>query len=367
MKKIIALLLALTMVLAFAACAAKTETPATTETTTTETTTTEETKTEETPAAETTDEVKTYKVGVAIYQFDDNFMTLYRNELKSYMESLQTDTVKYDITIVDGKNDMATQTEQINSFITQGVDLIICNLVQTSSADTIVNKVVDAGIPLVLINREPLAYDADGKPLDEAYEGILSNPGVCYVGADARQSGTYQGEIVAALPDKGDANGDGVVSYVMIEGDPENIDAQYRTEFSIKALEDAGITVECLDDQVGNWATDKGQQIAANALSAHGDKIDVIFCNNDGMALGAAAAITAAGRTVGEDIYLLGVDALEECQEMVKNGTMTGTVLNDHVGQSHKAVDVAVQALNGEAIDNYYWVDYVKVDASYFG
>ena len=157
MKKIIALLLALTMVFAFAACAAKTETPATTETTTTETTTTEETKTEETPAAETTDEVKTYKVGVAIYQFDDNFMTLYRNELKSYMESLQTDTVKYDITIVDGKNDMATQTEQINSFITQGVDLIICNLVQTSSADTIVNKVVDAGIPLVLINREPLA------------------------------------------------------------------------------------------------------------------------------------------------------------------------------------------------------------------
>ena len=367
MKKIIALLLALTMVFAFAACAAKTETPATTETTTTETTTTEETKTEETPAAETTDEVKTYKVGVAIYQFDDNFMTLYRNELKSYMESLQTDTVKYDITIVDGKNDMATQTEQINSFITQGVDLIICNLVQTSSADTIVNKVVDAGIPLVLINREPLAYDADGKPLDEAYEGILNNPGVCYVGADARQSGTYQGEIVAALPDKGDANGDGVVSYVMIEGDPENIDAQYRTEFSIKALEDAGITVECLDDQVGNWATDKGQQIAANALSAHGDKIDVIFCNNDGMALGAAAAITAAGRTVGEDIYLLGVDALEECQEMVKNGTMTGTVLKDHVGQSHKAVDVAVQALNGEAIDNYYWVDYVKVDASYFG
>ena len=367
MKKIIALLLALTMVFALAACASKTETPAAAETTTTETTTTEETKTEQTAPAETTEEAKTYKIGVAIYQFDDNFMTLYRNELKSYMESLQTDTVKYDITIVDGKNDMATQTEQINSFITQGVDLIICNLVQTSSADTIINKVVDADIPLVLINREPLAYDADGNTLDEAYEGILNNAKVCYVGADARQSGTYQGEIVAALDNKGDANGDGVVSYVMIEGDPENIDAQYRTEFSVKALEDAGIQVECLDDQVGNWATDKGQQIAANALAAHGDKVDVIFCNNDAMALGAAAAITAAGRTVGEDIYLLGVDALEECQEMVKNGTMTGTVLNDHVGQSHKAVDVAIQALNGEAIDNYYWVDYVKVDASYFG
>ena len=358
MKKIIALLMVLAMALAVCACSAPA--PATEETATT---------TEETTAPEQTAETaeaKTYKIGVAIYQFDDNFMTLYRNELQSYMESLQTDNIKYDITIVDGKNDMATQTEQINSFITQGVDLIICNLVQTSSADTIINKVVEAGIPLVLINREPLAYDADGKTLDEQYEGILNNPYVCYVGADARQSGTYQGEIVAALPDKGDVNGDGTVSYVMIEGDPENIDAQYRTEFSVKALTDAGIKVECLDDQVGNWATDKGQQIAANALAKNGDKIDVIFCNNDAMALGAAAAIIAVNLTVGKDNYLLGVDALEQCQEMVKNGTMTGTVLNDHVGQSHKAVDVAIQALNGDPIENYYWVDYVKVDASYF-
>jgi len=79
------------------------------------------------------------------------------------------------------------------------------------------------------------------------------------------------------------------------------------------------------------------------------------------MALGAATAITAAGRTVGQDIYLVGVDALEECQQMVKDGTMTGTVLNDHIGQSHTAVDVTVKALNGENIQNYYWVDYVKV------
>ena len=278
-------------------------------------------------------------------------MTLYRADLEGYLKDMG-----YSVTIMDGKNDQNTQTEQINTFLQQGVDVLVINPVQTTSAQTIVDTVSPSGTPIVFINREP-----EESVLD-SYKGKC-----CYVGADARQSGTYQGEIVAALPDKGDANGDGVVSYVMNEGDPENIDAQYRTEFSIKALEDAGITVECLDDQVGNWATDKGQQIAANALSAHGDKIDVIFCNNDGMALGAAAAITAAGRTVGEDIYLLGVDALEECQEMVKNGTMTGTVLNDHVGQSHKAVDVAVQALNGEAIDNYYWVDYVKVDASYFG
>ncbi|MBR2676348.1 MAG: galactose ABC transporter substrate-binding protein [Solobacterium sp.] len=340
MKKLLASLFAVALLVG---CGTATSegTPATTET--------------ETTTTEASGDAKTYNVGVAIYQFDDNFMTLYRNEIESYFKTLETDAVKYNVTIVDGKNDMAEQSNQIDNFITQGMDVIILNLVQTSSADAIIDKVVGAGIPLVLINREPLGEDGD-----ESYKGILDNPTVCYVGADARQSGTFQGEIIAELPDKGDLNGDGKVSYIMIEGDPENIDAQYRTTYSIKALEEA-IAVECLDDQVGNWAQAKGQEITANALSQYGDKIEVVFCNNDAMALGAAAAITAAGRKVGENIYLVGVDALDECQEMVKNGEMTGTVLNDHIGQSHTAVDVAVKALNGEAMDNYYWVDYVKV------
>ena len=332
MKKLLAMILAVVLVLSLAACTGG------------------------------DDSVKTYKVGVAIYQYNDNFMTLYRQEIEAYFKTLETDTVKYEITMVDGKNDMAEQTAQIETFITQGMDVIICNLVQTSSAEVIIDKVVAADIPLILINREPL-----GENGDESYPGIINNPGVCYVGADARQSGTFQGEIVLALDNKGDINGDGVVNYVMVVGDPENPDAQYRTEFSVKALTDAGVNVNCLTQQIGNWDQTKGQEIVANALAQYGDQIEVVFCNNDGMALGAFAAIEAAGRKVGEDIYLLGVDALQECQDMVKAGTMTGTVLNDHIGQSHAAVDAAVAALEGKTLQNYYWVPYIKVDKSYFG
>ncbi len=83
------------------------------------------------------------------------------------------------------------------------------------------------------------------------------------------------------------------------------------------------------------------------------------------MALGASTAILTAGRKVGEDIYLLGVDALPEAIDLIRDGDMTGTVLNDHIGQSHAAVDVAVKLLNGEEIQNYYWVDYVMVDKAY--
>lgn len=50
------------------------------------------------------DEVKTYKVGVAIYRYNDNFMTLYREEIKNYFKSLETDKVKYELSFVDGKD-----------------------------------------------------------------------------------------------------------------------------------------------------------------------------------------------------------------------------------------------------------------------
>ena len=294
----------------------------------------------------------TYDVGVCIYKFDDNFMTYYRNEIESYFATLEAESdgaVKYNISIVDGNGDMATQTNQVDNFIAAGVDVLIVNLVQSSSAATITQRAQDANIPVVYINREPSAEDM------AAWDKI------CYVGADARQSGTYQGEIIASLPDHGDADGDGVVRYVMIIGDPENVDAQYRTEFSIKALTDAGIEVEELFAQRGDWAQEKGQELAATALAQFGDKIDVIFCNNDGMALGANQSIQGAGRKVGEDIYLVGVDAIPEALDLIQQGLMTGTVLNDHVGQSHTAVDAAIKYLNGETVDTYLIVDYQKV------
>ena len=291
------------------------------------------------------------KVGVCIYQFADNFMTLFRTELENYL--ISQGFSKDNITIVDGANDQATQTNQIQNFITQGVDVLIINPVNSSSAATITDLVVGADIPLVYINREPDA--------DEEARWSANSWNVTYVGCDARQSGTMQGEIIVDLgQDKVDLNGDGKIQYIMIEGDPENVDAQYRTEFSVKALEDAGWTVDCLDDQVGNWDQATAQQLVANSLSAH-PETEVVFCNNDAMALGALQSIEAAGRKVGEDIYLVGVDALTEALEDVLAGTMTGTVFNDHIAQSHGAADAAINYITGAGNDYYIGCDYVKV------
>ena len=135
-------------------------------------------------------------IGVCIYQFADNFMTLYRTDLEEYLKDMG-----YSVTIMDGKNDQNTQTEQINTFLQQGVDVLGINPVQTTSAQTIVDTIKPSETPIVFINREP-----DKSVLDSYADKC------CYVGADARQSGTYQGELILETETQGDINGDGKVT-----------------------------------------------------------------------------------------------------------------------------------------------------------
>lgn len=327
MKKIIALLLSAMMVMAlFAGCGNKPS------------------DSSKSPNAEGGDKGT---IGVCIYKFDDAFMTTYRNNLQKILEDKG-----YKVSVVDGNNDQNKQNEQIDTFITQGVKALIINPVMTSAADSIIEKVKNADIPTVLINREPTADQM------AAYDKLV------YVGCNAAQSGTFQGELILETANKGDINGDGKVSYIMIQGDPENIDAQLRTEYSVKALKDAGVEVEELDLQRGDWDRNKGQEICQNDLAKFGDQIEVVFCNNDDMAIGALQSIQAAGRTVNEDIYLVGVDALDAALNEVENGNMTGTVLNDAVGQATKAVECMEELLGGKTYasgEQSVYVDYVKV------
>ncbi len=297
------------------------------------------------PAPEAPAEAGT--IGVCIYQFTDAFMTTYRNALQEILEGKG-----YKVSTADGANDQAKQNEQINTFITQGVDALIINPVMTSAADQIIATVQAAGIPTVLINREPTPEQM------AVYDKLV------YVGCDARQSGTMQGELILDTPNKGDINGDGKISYIMVQGDPENVDAQYRTEYSVKALTDAGMEVEELNLTRGDWMRERGQEIVANDLAQFADQIEVVFCNNDDMAIGALQSIQAADRKVNEDIYLVGVDALDAALNEVKNGNMTGTVLNDAVGQATAAVEQMELLLGGKTFasgEQSVYVDYVKV------
>lgn len=289
------------------------------------------------------------KIGISIYRYDDTFMKLYRSELKQYLE----ETYHAQVIMRNAGGDQLEQDRQIREFIDSKCDGIIVNPVEALTAGRIADTCSQAGIPLVFINSEP--SESEKKRWKERHMAVSS------VETDSKQAGTYQGEIILESPLKGDRNKDGIVSYVMIKGEAGSEAVRCRSEYSVRALKDAGMSTEELFTGYGNWNKEEGKKLAAQALAAYGSRIDVIFCNNDAMVNGALEAVEEAGMIPGKDIYLVGVDALKETVGYIKEGKVAGTVLNDHQGQSKTAADTVIRLIKGEDADAAYLVDYIKV------
>jgi methyl-galactoside transport system substrate-binding protein len=304
------------------------------------------------------------KIGVCIYKFDDTFMSYVRNTIETAAKG------KIDLSVQDGQNDQPKENDQIDQFISQGVTSLAINFVDPSIVSVIIGKVQKKNLPLVIFNREPPA--ADMAKYAKAY----------YVGAKAQQSGTMEGEIVSDYWKKtpaADLNKDGILQYVMLIGDPANTDAKFRTEFSIKAVEAAGIKVQKLAEDTAMWDRPKAQEKMAAWLTAYAGKIEVVFANNDDMALGAIEALKAAGYFKGGKFMpVVGVDATPPALDALAQGTLLGTVLNDSKRQGQATFDLAYTLGTGKAAHTdvapladatgkadpkgkYIWVPYVKV------
>lgn len=300
----------------------------------------------------------TPNVGVAIYKFDDTFMTGVRNSIRQNAEGLAK------VEIVDSQNSQPTQNDKVDLFLTKKTNALIINPVDRTAAGVIIDKAKAKDTPVVFLNREPLPEDM--KKWDKVY----------YVGARAEESGTLSGQIIAdywkANPEA-DKNGDGVLQYVMLKGEPGHQDAELRTQYSIQAIEDAGIKVEKVNEDTAMWDRVKGQEKMAAFLAANGDKIEAVLANNDDMALGAIESLKAAGYFTGDKyIPVVGVDATAPALQALEQGTMLGTVLNDAQNQGKAAVTLASLLAQGAEItsdsvgfdisDNQFvWIPYQKV------
>ncbi|MBZ4646168.1 MAG: D-galactose-binding periplasmic proteinprecursor [Clostridia bacterium] len=306
---------------------------------------------------------KELKIGVALYKFDDTFISTVRQAIeKTAEEKGKAAGEKITINAVDGQGQQATQNDQIDTFITQKYDVIAVNMVDRTAASVIIDKAKQAGIPVVFFNREPVKEDM--AKWDKMF----------YVGAKAEESGTMQGQMIADYWKKNpnaDKNKDGKLQYVMLEGEPGHQDAILRTEYSIKAVEEAGIKTEKLASDTGNWQRAQGQEKMAAWLSAFGDKIEVVFANNDDMALGAIEALKAAGYFQGDKyIPVVGVDATAPALDSLGAGQLFGTVLNDAKGQGKGIFEIAyalakdedpAKSVKGITDGKYLWVPYQPV------
>ncbi len=164
-----------------------------------------------------------------------------------------------------------------------------------------------------------------------------------------------------------DRSGDGVLQYVMLEGEPGHQDSLLRTEYAVKAITDGGVEVEKLANETANWNRAQAAARTAQWMEEFGDRIEVIFANNDDMALGAIDALAETDRSRWP--LIVGVDATAPAREAVAAGQLYGTVHNDSRGQSRAMLDLALALWNGEdpaqAVDlvdgHYVWLPYRAV------
>ncbi|WP_315116314.1 galactose ABC transporter substrate-binding protein [uncultured Clostridium sp.] len=306
---------------------------------------------------------KEIKIGVALYKFDDTFISTVREAIQNTADEKGKATgEKISLNFADGQGQQANQNDQVDTFIAQKYDVIAVNMVDRTAASVIIDKAKQAGIPIVFFNREPVKEDMD------KWEKMY------YVGAKAEESGSMQGQIIADYfknNPAADKNKDGKIQYVMLEGEPGHQDAILRTEHSIKALEETGAKVEKLASDTGLWQRVNGQEKMAAWLSNYGDKIEAIFANNDDMALGAIEALKAAGYFKGDKkIPVVGVDATAPAIDSLEAGELLGTVLNDAKGQGKAILDIAYslakdedpsKSVEGITDVKYKWVPYQSV------
>ena len=301
-------------------------------------------------------------VHVFYYTYSDPYISTVRASLDKALDGAG---IKYQDH--DSNNNQTTQTEQVQTAITKGAKLLIVNIVTTGSDDAasgIISLAKDAGIPVIFFNRE-------------VSDGIVKSYDKCvFIGTDASEAGKLQGDMIGDYVvknyDKIDLNGDDEISYVLFMGEKGNNEAIYRTKYSVENADkklaaagknalkfyDASNKDKYLLDRDGKWSAQAANEYMTTLLSSHStankNMVELVICNNDGMAEGAISALSSAGYNTGAEgattIPVFGVDATSAAQELIRGGKMAGTIKQDAEGMAEAIQKCAKNAMDGKGL-----------------
>ena len=286
------------------------------------------------------------KVDVFYYDFSDVYISTVRAAMDEQLKAMGIEPKNW-----DAAGSQPTQTDQVKTAIADSSDLLIVNIVETSTSDPakdIVEAARAADIPVIFFNREV----ADN-------EVINSYDKCAFVGTNAPDAGHMQGEMIGNYLmenyDTVDLNGDGTISYVMFKGQEGNAEAEARTQYAVEdankilteggkpelAYYDANASTKYLVDAQGKWSAQAANDYMVTLLGSYNkdnnNMVELIICNNDGMAEGAISALQNVGYNKGEGstiIPVFGVDATDSAKKLIKEGNMAGSIKQDAVGMA---------------------------------
>ncbi|MCQ4633767.1 ABC transporter substrate-binding protein [Shinella sp. CPCC 100929] len=267
----------------------------------------------------------TYKVGFAQTESNNPWRIAQTNSMKAEAEKLG-----FQLVYTDAAGSAAKQVADVNSMIAQGVDVIFLAPREEKPLIPAVMAAKKAGIPVILLDR---SVDPS---LAKAGEDYLT-----FIGSNFVEEGKRVAEWLVK-------NANGKTKIIELEGTTGSSPANDRKKGFDEAIKAAG-GFEIVASQTGDFARDKGRQVAESLLQAHPDA-DIIYAHNDEMAMGAIAALEAAGKVPGKDVLVLSIDGGKEAVQAVVDGKIAAVVeCNPRFGP--KAFETMMRYAKGEAID----------------
>lgn len=274
-------------------------------------------------------QAKEQTVGVALANFDLNFVSILRTQMVKELAK-----EKINGQFEDAKGDVAVQVQQVENFINQGVDAIILNPVDTQAVKPMMEAASRAKIPLIFVNRKP---------------EIPLSANMAYVGSDSELGGKMEMEALAKK-----MNYKGNVAILM--GALSAEEARQRTKATEEVIAKYK-DMKVVEKQSAQWMRNEAVDVTSGWL-LNGDKIDAIAANNDEMAIGAIMALQQAGK---KDVLVAGIDGTPDALRFVKSGKLSLTIFQDAAGQGIGAVQTAKKMLAGEKVESTIWIPYQTI------
>jgi inositol transport system substrate-binding protein len=262
----------------------------------------------------------TIVVGCTLQNLSEEYMTMLKGAMQIQLKKYPN--VK--LIINDGQGQAEVQAAQLDSFIAQKVNAVIICPVDANALTPAVKTVVDAGIPCITLSAD-----------------VAKDVGQIWIGSENQSGGETEAKYIAEK-----IGGKGNIA--ILRGPLGAFAEQGRFEGYERVLKKYP-NIKVVFDQTGNWQRDQAMSLMENWMNT-GTTINAVLCQNDGMALGALEAIKAAGK-LGK-IRVAGIDAIKDALDSVKAGALDATCFQDAIGQGKGALDLAVKAAKGQAIND---------------
>lgn len=246
----------------------------------------------------------------------------------------------------DAQQKQENQIKAIRSFIAQGVDIIAFTPIVETGWDTVLKEAKDAKIPVIVVDRDVKVND------ESLYVAKIGTDSV----TEGKNAFNWIDEYMKK-ENKQPRDGGNKFNIVVLEGTVGSSVAIGRSQGftdAMKAAPDAD-KYQILASQTGEFTRQKGQEVMESFLKTYGDKIDVLFSQNDDMALGAIQAIEAAGLKPGKDVTIISIDGVKGIFKAMMEGKSNCTVECNPL-QGDLLMETAKKILNGEQVSKNVFV-----------